>query len=279
MPLERANGGPVSTYSSSYFFTSSTAAGAVNVSADGSQFAVALTNPIAIPPDAVAVELGVLSANIWNNSPNIGPGLGPGLVDDYKFQYTTSLAPAGVYNITFPTGLYSLAAISSFLSTQFVNNGHPSNLFTLSGAAATGLAYITILTLGDTAHFEQAGSIGSILGFAAAAVTSTVANETVYGTSVAALNRNNIYLIFTDLIPGGIPTNSSAAGLIAAVPIAASPGSIIIWEPTNVLWTPAQSLAGGRRSNIRFRLTNERSEATPTAGETWSFTISIRYRR
>jgi hypothetical protein len=67
--------------------------------------------------DAVACELGVVSAAVWNNSPNIGPGLGPGGVDDYKFQYTTSTAPAGTYD-TFPTGLYSLAAISSFLSSS-----------------------------------------------------------------------------------------------------------------------------------------------------------------
>lgn len=279
MPFERTNGGPASTYSSSYFFTSSAAAGATNVSADGTQFSLVLTNPIAIPPDAVAVELGVLSASIWNNSPNIGPGLGPGLVDDYKFRYTTSLAPAGTYDINFPTGLYSLAALSSFLSTQFVNNGHPANLFTLSGAAATGLAYITILTAGDVAHFEQVGSVGVILGFPAAAVTAASANHTVFGSSVAMLNRNNTYLIFTDLIPGGIPTNSSAAGLIASVPITAPPGSIVNWEPTNVLWTPAQALAGGRRSNISFRLTNERSEATPTAGESWAFTVQIRFRR
>ena len=87
---------------------------------------------------ALACELGVVTASIWNNSPNIGPGLGPAGVDDNKFQYTTSTAPAGTYSITLPTGLYSLAAISSYMSSRFVNNGHASNLFVFSGQAATG---------------------------------------------------------------------------------------------------------------------------------------------
>lgn len=133
MPFERTNGGPASTYSSSYFFTSSAAAGATNVSADGTQFSLVLTNPIAIPHDAVAVELGCFPRASGTTAPISGPGSVQGS-STTKFRYTTSLAPAGTYDINFPTGLYS---------TQFVNNGHPANLFTLSGAAATGLAYIT----------------------------------------------------------------------------------------------------------------------------------------
>src|SRR4051794_36036585 len=114
--------------SQSFSFSSDTAAGAQNVSSDGTQFSVQLADPNAISRDAVACELGVVSASIWNNNPNIGPGLGAGGVDDNKFRYTTSKAPAGTYNITLPTGLYSLT-ISSYLSSQFV---HASNLFTFT---------------------------------------------------------------------------------------------------------------------------------------------------
>lgn len=266
-------------YNQSFFFTSSTAAGAQNVSSDGTQFAVQMDDPIAVPPDAVACEVGVISASIWNNSPNIGPGLGPGGVDDNKFQYTTSVAPAGTYTITLPTGLYSLSAIAAYLSSQFVNNGHPATLFAFGGQGATGLAFITILTNGDTAHFEQVGSIASILGFPAVAITATATNQTTYGTSIATLNRNNTYLISSTLISGGIPTNSNASGIIASVPIAAAPGSLINWSATNVLWTPATELIGQRKSNFRFWLTNETGAATPTAGESWSFTVMIRFRR
>ena len=115
-------------YNQSFFFSSDTAAGAQNVSSDGTRFSVQLADPIAIPNGALACELGVVTASIWNNSSN-GPGLGPAGVDDNKFQYTTSTAPAGTYSITLPTGLYSLGAISSYMSSRFVNNGHAANLF------------------------------------------------------------------------------------------------------------------------------------------------------
>ena len=266
-------------YNQSFFFSSDTEAGAQNVSSDGTRFSVQLADPIAIPDGALACELGVVTASIWNNSPNIGPGLGPAGVDDNKCQYTTSTAPAGTYIITLPTGLYSLAAISSYMSSRFVNNGHAANLFSFSGQAATGLATITTLTLGDTARFEQVGTIGSILGFPSAAIVSTIANQVSFGTTIATLNRNNTYLISGDLIAGGIPVNSSASGLIAAIPIVAVPGSQINYTAQNVLWTPARELVGTQKSGFSFWLTNERGEPTPTASETWSFTLIIRFVR
>ena len=279
-PLAMANA-PASAHvsakvSQTFSFTS---AGADNVSADGTSFEVTLQRPIMIPNDAVACEVGVISASIWNNSPNIGPDLGAGGIDNNLFRYTTSTGTPGTYNITFPTGLYSLAALSSYLSGQFVNNGHASNLFTLSGQAATGLATVTILTLGDTVRFEQVGSVGSILGSPAAVITSAIANEVTYGTTIATLNHNNKYLISGTLVSGGIPTNSTSRGLLAAIPIASVPGSQINYTPPNIQWTPAMELIGQNKNQFSFRLTNERNEATPTANETWSFTLMLRYKR
>jgi hypothetical protein len=165
------------------------------------------------------------------------------------------------------------------LSSQFVNNGHAANLFSLGGQAATGLATVSILTLGDTAHFEQIGSVGSILGFPAAAITSAIANEVTYGPAIATLNRNNTYLISGTLISQGIPTNSTSRGLLAAIPIAAVPGFQINYQPPNIQWTPATELIGQGKSQFSFQLTNERNEATPTANESWSFTLMLRYKR
>ena len=153
---------PSAKYTESYFFSSDPLAGAQNVSADGTTFTVKLSEAITIPIDAVAPEVGIVTAAIWNTSPNIGPALGAGGVDDYKFQYTTSVAPAGTYDVTFPTGQYSLSAISSYLVTALSNNLHPVNLFSGGGQDATGLAYVTILTNGDSIHFEQAETIGNL---------------------------------------------------------------------------------------------------------------------
>ena len=267
-------------YNESYFFSSDPAAGALNVSSDGTQFTVQLSDPLGAPSDAKACHVGVVTGSIWNYSPNIGPGLGPAGVDDNKFQYTTSTGTPGTYNITFPTGQYSIAAISSYLATAFVNNGHAANLFVIGGQAATGLSTLTILTLGDTARFEAAGSIASILGFPAVAVVAASAGVTVYGTTQAQLNRVNTYLISSpNFIRGGIPTNANTAGLLVAIPITAKPGSQINYQAMNVLWTPAPDIVGKSKTNFSFRLTNEAGLPAPTAGDYWSFTIVIRYER
>ena len=217
-------------YTQTYFFSSDPANEALNVSSDGRKFSVQLSAPISVPAGSRACELAVITGAIWNTTPTVGPGLGPAGVDDNKFSYTTSVAPAGTYSITFPTGQYSLTAIGQYLATQFKNNGHPTNLFVLGGQEATGLASVTILTNGDTVRFEQVGTIGSILGFPAAAVTATSAEQTIFGSTQAQLDRVNTYLISTDLIQGGIPTNASATGLIAAIPINVRPGSLINYQ-------------------------------------------------
>jgi hypothetical protein len=267
------------TEQSGYFFTSDTTAGALNVSADGSAFSVQLSDPLYLPPSVVGAEVGIISASVWNTSPNIGAGLGPAGVNNNGFRYTTSTGTPGVYDIVIPEGLYSLSALSSYLSTQFVNNGHAANLFSLGGQGATGIAYVSILTNGDTVNFEAADSVGVTLGFPAVAVVAPSANYNSYGTSVATLNRNNTYLVSTTLISGGIPTNSNARGIIGSVPITAAPGSLINFQAQNILWADAKELIGQRKTNFSFRLTNERLEATPTAGETWSIALAIRTRR
>ena len=266
-------------YTQTYFFSSDPANEALNVSSDGSKFSVQLSAPISVPAGARACEAGVITAAIWNTTPTVGPGLGPAGVDDNKFSNTTSAVPAGTYNITFPTGQYSLTAIGQYLSSQFTNNGHAANLMSLGGQEATGLAFVSILNIGDAAHFGQVGSIGSILGFPAATVTATSAGQVLYGSTQAQLDRVNTYLISTDLIQGGIPTNATATGLIAAVPINVRPGSLINYQAIIPLWTPAPELIGNTRRTFSFRLTNERGEATPTANESWSFTLMIRYRK
>ena len=60
-------------YNQSFFFSSDTEAGAQNVSSDGTRFSVQLADPIAIFNGALACELGVVTASIWNNSPTLAP--------------------------------------------------------------------------------------------------------------------------------------------------------------------------------------------------------------
>src|SRR5690348_11591732 len=60
----------------SFTFSSDTKVGAENVSTDGSVFQVTMDNPIMIPKSAIDCNVGVLQAEIWNNSPNISASFG-----------------------------------------------------------------------------------------------------------------------------------------------------------------------------------------------------------
>ena len=70
----------------SMLFSSDVAAGAENVSADGTQFSVTLDSPLSIPKGAMNCSMAVIASTIWNTSPNIAASFGNNL-----FRYQTSI--------------------------------------------------------------------------------------------------------------------------------------------------------------------------------------------
>jgi len=253
-------------------FNSDAAAGATNVSPDGSMFQVSLNSPIKIPKDAVDCTVGVLQASVWNTSPNIAA--------DYKnnaFEFTTSVAPAGTYSWVLPDGLYSLDGLNSYLAGQFVNTGLPSNLITISGDSATQKSIVTFLTSGDSINWAIVNSVRGVLGFAAGVITAPSANYRFFSDSPAQFNRINSYLIASNLVASGIPVNNVSRGIISTIPIDVSPGSQVNYSPTNVIWFDAPDLIGTQRSNLQFSLLDQNLRATPTAGDAYSVTVMIRY--
>ena len=55
------------------FFNSNPLSGSTNQSADGSQFSVNMNTPLKILASAISCRMAVLSASIWNTSPNVSP--------------------------------------------------------------------------------------------------------------------------------------------------------------------------------------------------------------
>jgi hypothetical protein len=253
----------------SFAFSSSATAGAQQVSADGSEFSVVLAPPLEIPSTASNLELAVVSAAIWNTSPNILTG------ENDEFTYTSTAAPAGTATITIPQGLYSLEALNGYLSLGFVAAGRSSTLFSLSGATATGQVAITAENAGDSIDFTAAASVAPLLGWAAGIYTFT-AGETIFGAGPAAFNRNNTYLITSDICQG-LRYNSRARNIIGVVPINQPPGSLLNYDPSNLIRVPADDMRGVTVSNARFALKNQDFQATPTANELYSFTCELTY--
>lgn len=258
-----------------FFVSSDPDTGAANVSADGSEFALALNHPIMIPANALSCNLRVIQAAIWNTSPNLSADFGNNV-----FNFTTNHSGLPVvYNIVLPDGLYSLSGLGAYLSTQFVNNGLPSNLITLSGDDATQQTVLTFLVAGDFVDFSVPNSCREILGFNSrlAPLTPQIAGYSEFSDNSAAFNRNNSYLIRTNLVSDGIPINTTNNGIISNVPIDVSPGSQIVYSPRNPLVVDASELIGAIRQRMNFALLNQSLEPTPTAGEIYSLTIEINY--
>ena len=260
----------------SMLFSSESAAGAENVSADGCQFSVTLSSPLSIPKSAMNCSMAVIAATIWNTSPNIAASFGNNL-----FRYQTSIGGGGLvtYTEVIDDGLYSLDALNSYLAIKFQNRGFPGDLFVLTGNNATNEAIITFLQAGDILEIGIVGSVGVLLGWPLASpnIVAPVPGYSEFSPQTAVFNRVNSYIISSDIISTGISLNGTSRSILANVPITAPPGSQITYLPTCPQFFPADELIGNPKQFCRFQLTDQALRAAPTNGETYSVTLLIKW--
>lgn len=258
----------------SFYVSSDPDTGAVNVSPSGSTFRVNLNTPIMIPKNALSCELSTIQSNIWNDSNNISAEFGNNV-----FNFTTNHSGVPVnYNFVLPDGLYSLSGLNAYLSTQFVNNGLPSNLITLSGDESTQKTILTFLVAGDQVDFTVADSVRLVLGFDSrlAPLVPQPAGYNEFSDNTAQFNRTNSYLIECNITQQGIPIGNFNQGIVASVPINVPPGSQITYEPRTPLVIDASDLIGNTRQVLDVRLLNQSLELA-TTNEIFSFVLKVVY--
>jgi hypothetical protein len=252
-----------------YFFSSSSAAGAESISQDGSAFSVNFITPLKIPASATMCEIGVSTASIYNVSYNVA--------DEFKNNHFSITHSGVTHNILLEDGLYSLDELDSAIHRAVTNLGLPNTLFVLTGDTSSQRVVITIEAVGDSVNFEQPASVCALLGFNPVKITATVASHAIVSQNQASLNRTNMYLLLSDLVTNGLAVNARGRGVIGVIPILASVGHQDNYSPTNILWVDASELIGSSRSNIKFQLVNESLQATPMAGESFSFTLMLQW--
>ena len=103
----------------SAFFSSYVSAGSKKIGYLGNRFTVQLDTPLTVPRDSLYASLEVVSAKVWNSSPNISPEIGNNHI---YFSYG-----GNNYDIENPEGLYGIEELNASMSIFFVQNALPSS--------------------------------------------------------------------------------------------------------------------------------------------------------
>jgi hypothetical protein len=264
----------------STFFSSGS--GSTKSNSLGNRFNVQLNTAITIPQGSVYASLEVVSAKVWNVSPNISAGIGNNRIY-FSYQGTE-------YAVMFPDGLYGIDEMNLFMEIYFSNDAIlPNDLFLFEEQGATQKLSIKFNYTGITMDFTKPNACIDVMGFytthdetadtftSTVIITSTVAGESSIAPNEARFNRVVNYYITSNLLSDGIPINNTSNGVICEVPINVRAGSLINFVPTNPLRVDCTDLIGQSKQLIAFGLVDQLGREVSTSGEDWSLAIVIRY--
>jgi hypothetical protein len=262
------------------FFNSDVQSGSTQTNDLGNRFSVQLNTPLTIPRDSLYASVEVVSAKVWNVSPNISSSVGN---NHLFFSYGGQ-----DYDLEFPDGLYGIAEMNMFFEIYFgQDSGLPNDLFELEENGATQKASIKFNYVGITIDFTQPNSCIDVLGFyttqtgdiftSSRVITSDVKGESVIAPNEARFNRIVNYYITSNLLSDGIPINNKSSGIISEIPINVRVGSLITYVPLNPMRVDCSDLIGQGKQLISFGLVDQLGREVSTAGESWSLGIVIRY--
>jgi len=263
----------------SWLVSSDPSQGARNVSSNGDRFEVNLETALSIPKDAINVKVACEESTIWWVVPNIITG-----VND-KFRCFGDNDAAGTQNfvVTIPQGLYDLAGLNSAVLSGLESLGaktSPEPLVQLGADSATQKVIIRQNYTNVTVDFTGTDTFRDIIGFDSQVIPANAAAPIdILADNTASFNQINHFLIHSDLVGKGIRFNNAYNQTIAQVLIDVSPGSQIVSTPFHPAKSDANELAGARRSNIRFELTDDQNRSVNTNGEFWTSRIVISYQR
>ena len=258
--------------------SSDPASGAINRSADGSQFEIQLEDALQIPEGAVNITLDIEEATVWWVIPNIITGVN----DKMYLTVPRALDDAlTAYILTIPQGLYDLSGLNQAVLRELSNQGAkiaPTNTLNLSPDDATQRVELELYYIGSSVDFTQNGTFRNILGFNSQIIGPSIIAPQVYiANNTAQFNQVNYFLIHSDLTNKGIRFNNSYSQTVSQVLIDVPPGSQIISRPFNPARINASELGGAKRTNIRFWLTDDKNRPVNTNNEFFTCRVAIKY--
>lgn len=255
---------------------------------DGSDFTVRMNPQIIIPIEAINVEVGLLSCEVYNSFQNL-----VGASHEFKFTITAGGTTADI-DIPIPAGAYSLETLAETV-TRFCEKDHrlPDSMFTFVLNPATRKVTIQVdytstsplITLTTvTINFDHANmtTIASLLGFcdcnsvALGTIDPLASVKEVTGSDNATINeRPDQIHVRSDLATGGIDPKGESTTILAAF-APQVPGALVLYEPQNILWHEC-SVANGSFSSVFVQLTDGDGLPLNTNGRTFKVQLEIKY--
>lgn len=256
----------------SIILDSNPATGAIERTADGSAFSVQLNEPLMIPSNAINPILDVEESAIWYSSPNI---FSSGTKQNNGFQIRDLNVGPTNYNLTIPSGLYSVITIQNAMNYAIQQAlGITTNVIQLVSNESLGKIEM-ILASGFELDFIAPSSLGPILGFQTG--ITYVSGTVNVGQFTPVINSVNFYLVQCDLVSDGIRFNNQYRQIIESVLIDVPPRDLIITRPFNPPTIDLSMLAGNPRSKIRVQLLTDSFEPANTDGEYYYIRLAIRW--
>lgn len=245
----------------------------VNNPLSGDEFVVRLEPPLRIPRGG---QILPVRATSWHTSPNISAARA-----NNKFSYT-AVAPApnpGVYVLTIPDGLYSVASLQGEIANQMATNGHGTILtpaFTFTGLVATQKVQITMTSgnLGYSIDFTIANSIRDVIGFTSIVIGPPVAVPTTYtGANLADFPQGvNSQIVNLSIVYDGYIGGTSANALFEIPLSSTSPNSQVSSQNICAYQVPCDD---GNISVLRVWLSDQSGRLIGLNNNPYSISIAI----
>ncbi len=270
-------------FKQSYAYSSDTANGARNKSADGSTFESIYDSgsPLVVPDGAVNANIGVIKSNIWWTTFNISSTLGS-IGQGNNIMYVEAPDTVDVttsYVITIPDGLYDLPRLNNTVQQLLANEGakvSPDPVLALLADTATQKVVIQFNYDDVEVDFTPGDTFRDIVGWTAVNVGPfTPVPHFESAPNVAAFNTITSFRINSDIVQSGLLFNGQFSQTLATVQIDVPPGSLINFDPQNVTRISANQLS--QRAVIRHWLTDDNGDLVDTASENWSYELELSY--
>lgn len=262
-------------YKIPFIFSSDPAAGARNVSADGSSFTVEFERPLVIPKTVKTCWIEVEEATVWFNTPNIITG-----VNDQVEVIQASVHGGDPRILTIAQGLYDLDHLNQSFQQAMFNEGYEKDVITILADPPTGGTVIEFDAGDIQMDFADPSLNGfnEIIGFNARIIPENAFDPIFeYSDFKANFNQIEYYLFHTDLVSRGIRINNEYTQVVHQALIDTDPGGQIQSTPFNPITVPSMELVGENRKDIRFWLTDQSNNLVNTDGEIWSMRLVVHY--